>query len=1016
MSRKNKTGGYGKRFLTVLLTLAMIVSLTPSLGALTGGALGAQEAYAADTISIQDGEYKISELIDNQGLKNGDILSVGPDTVLDVDVSFSLDSIEPKTMGENELTIKGSEMLTVENGINLGISGSFTMESGLLQINGPKTFGTFDVGIGCNNVTIHGGEIRMYPITLSTDRSNLEGIYATNFKMDGGTVTMDLAGYGGTGIISGIYCPYSNGSTKIENGTLDITVEDSYCKTRGIYSEYGDYVVTINGGTTNIKVKRTGDSNFSDAKGITAGSDGTSLDFYMKGGNLTLDVVNTGYNATALEGRYFDIKGGNLNIVAVTKKEGQDAYGIRTADNATVEIRGGTVETDARTYSTASGTAIGLQYNNSSATTYMNITGGTVTANGTSNGIQVYNGSDALPHENYIRGDAKVTAIGHTGSGINGVRDGGWAIDGTAEVNVKSTQHFGLYTEGVLSFLGESWTTIETESSGFAALHADAENAITISDTLEITTPAGGHTDEGRNRILDASNQRTGKVEIQPKDLTTAYVLFYDGVTGEKITDGSVIVYKTVGTNQGTNQEASSDPVVFKVGKGEDFTLTTGTRDSESGYDFTGWYKGVYPGTPFNKNPTITQNISSETWYYAEFTKRTELSSLTFTADKEPAAGKTKEECLPAVTAAEEGVFVDGCSWVDMSGSHLPEHYVFSEGEQVQLHISYSIGKAYKLAGDIKENTFVNGKVPATHDIETTDLCVVYTVPYNLESEKTEVTGITDKNYTGNVITQQLVVKYDGTELAKDTDYSVAYKNNINPGTATVTITGIGNYTGEITKTFQIIKKTGWVKEGGYWYFYNADGTMAKSTWKKDSKGWCYLGADGRMVTNGWAKDSKGWCWIGPDGYMVEKTQWIKVDGDWYHITNGYRDQSKWMKDSKGWCYLGADGRMVTNGWAKDSKGWCWMGADGYWVSNKWIQDNGEWYYIKSNHYMAANEWAKDSGGWMYMNASGKITRSKWVKDGGYWYYLKADGYMATGTQVIDGKTYRFDSSGRWIE
>ena len=52
MSRNRKMEGYGKRFLTVLLALAMIVSLTPSLGALTGGALGAQEVYAtADPVT-----------------------------------------------------------------------------------------------------------------------------------------------------------------------------------------------------------------------------------------------------------------------------------------------------------------------------------------------------------------------------------------------------------------------------------------------------------------------------------------------------------------------------------------------------------------------------------------------------------------------------------------------------------------------------------------------------------------------------------------------------------------------------------------------------------------------------------------------------------------------------------------------------------------------------------------------------------------------------------------------------
>ena len=209
--------------------------------------------------------------------------------------------------------------------------------------------------------------------------------------------------------------------------------------------------------------------------------------------------------------------------------------------------------------------------------------------------------------------------------------------------------------------------------------------------------------------------------------------------------------------------------------------------------------------------------------------------------------------------------------------------------------------------------------------------------------------------------------------------------------------------------------KPGWNKIDGDWYYYDKDGNMATNSWKKDSKGWCYLGSDGKMVTNDWAKDSKGYCWIGPDGYMVEKTQWLKVGDDWYHITNGYRDQSKWMKDSKGWCYLGSDGKMSKNAWIKDSKGWCYVGSDGYMVTNAWKKDSKGWVYIGSDGHMITNAWAKDSKGWCYMNASGYITTSKWIQDNGSWYYLNASGYMVTGTQTINGKTYTFDSSGKWI-
>ncbi len=43
--------------------------------------------------------------------------------------------------------------------------------------------------------------------------------------------------------------------------------------------------------------------------------------------------------------------------------------------------------------------------------------------------------------------------------------------------------------------------------------------------------------------------------------------------------------------------------------------------------------------------------------------------------------------------------------------------------------------------------------------------------------------------------------------LKKNTDYTVTYENNTEIGTATVTITGKGNYTGTLTKTFKIVEK-----------------------------------------------------------------------------------------------------------------------------------------------------------------------------------------------------------------
>lgn len=68
------------------------------------------------------------------------------------------------------------------------------------------------------------------------------------------------------------------------------------------------------------------------------------------------------------------------------------------------------------------------------------------------------------------------------------------------------------------------------------------------------------------------------------------------------------------------------------------------------------------------------------------------------------------------------------------------------------------------------------------------------------------VKGIKNKTYNGKEQTQTVSVKDGAKTLIKDSDYTVSYQNNKNAGTATVAITGTGDYKGTITKTFKIAK------------------------------------------------------------------------------------------------------------------------------------------------------------------------------------------------------------------
>ena len=76
----------------------------------------------------------------------------------------------------------------------------------------------------------------------------------------------------------------------------------------------------------------------------------------------------------------------------------------------------------------------------------------------------------------------------------------------------------------------------------------------------------------------------------------------------------------------------------------------------------------------------------------------------------------------------------------------------------------------------------------------------------NLNSSDVSTDRITAQTYSGNDLMPEPRVK-DGEVLAVGRDYTLAYESNKYVGTATVKITGSGNYTGEITTDFAIIPK-----------------------------------------------------------------------------------------------------------------------------------------------------------------------------------------------------------------
>ena len=159
--------------------------------------------------------------------------------------------------------------------------------------------------------------------------------------------------------------------------------------------------------------------------------------------------------------------------------------------------------------------------------------------------------------------------------------------------------------------------------------------------------------------------------------------------------------------------------------------------------------------------------------------------------------------------------------------------------------------------------------------------------------------------YTGAALTPKPTVKVGATTLREGADYTLSHKNNTNAGTASVTVTGKGNYTGSRKATFRIEPKPGASTGGGSGsstapsgvamhrlynpnsgeHFYTASAherdSLRRAGWKYEGVGWTapassrtpvyrlYSGTDHHytasaaerdmLVRAGWKYEGVGW-------------------------------------------------------------------------------------------------------------------------------------------------------------
>ena len=119
---------------------------------------------------------------------------------------------------------------------------------------------------------------------------------------------------------------------------------------------------------------------------------------------------------------------------------------------------------------------------------------------------------------------------------------------------------------------------------------------------------------------------------------------------------------------------------------------------------------------------------------------------------------------------------------------------ILTEGTDYSITYSNNIEEGQATV-NIAGKGFYKGEISKSFSIYKKDITLsAVKLPY------------TEVLYDGKAKEPKISVKFDGTDLLKDKDYSVSYKDNVDVGKATVTVTGKGSFKGEVKKEFSIYK------------------------------------------------------------------------------------------------------------------------------------------------------------------------------------------------------------------
>lgn len=209
------------------------------------------------------------------------------------------------------------------------------------------------------------------------------------------------------------------------------------------------------------------------------------------------------------------------------------------------------------------------------------------------------------------------------------------------------------------------------------------------------------------------------------------------------------------------------------------------------------------------------------------------------------------------------------------------------------------------------------------------------------------VSGIQKEyEYTGKPIMPKPVVKLDGRTLVQGRDYTLLYSSNTAPGTATIVITGKGDYTGTKKITFAIVKAADEVEKVLMHRLYNPNSGEHFYTAADKEKNY--------LVKIGWTYEGTGW--IAPESSKTPVYRLYNKNAGDHHYTMDAREKNYLVK--AGWTYEGI-------GWYSDDD----KGVPLYRQYNPNAKAGSHNYTTskKENDYLATIGWTAEGISWYGM-------------------------------------------------